>query len=60
MKIDEAIETLEAGELVYWLTGDTLGADATKLGIEALKRTTTRRERLSWAFEPLLPGETED
>ncbi len=25
--------------------------------IEAIKRTTARRERLSWEFEPLLPGE---
>ena len=31
---------------------------AEKLGIEALKRTSARRETLSWKFEPLLPGET--
>ena len=57
--IDVAIKTLEANELVYKLAGDILGADATKLGVEALKRVCSRREHLSWKFEPLLPGETE-
>ncbi len=31
---------------------------AVSLSIEALKRTNTRREHLSWKLEPLLPGET--
>lgn len=33
---------------------------ALMLCIKALERTSTRRERLSWEFEPLLPGETDD
>jgi len=32
-------------------------ADSIRLSIEALKRTSQRRENLSWKSEPLLPGE---
>lgn len=38
MTLQEAIKVLEANVMQYNLAGDTLGADAIKLGIEALKR----------------------
>ena len=58
MTIDEAIKIL-----THKYRGDHTKTDpdlgqAIALSIEALKRTTTRRETLSWTSEPLLPGET--
>ncbi len=58
MKIDEAIKILEANELVYRLAGDTLGADATKLGIEALKVVALWNEKQLPQHQIHLPGET--
>jgi len=60
MKIERAIEikSLTREELLS-IDPDEI-AEADRLGIEALKRTNARREKLSWEFEPLLPGETTD
>jgi len=58
MKLEKAIEILtqhQKGTDPLYLPDLP---DAEKLGIEALKRVIARREKLSWEFEPLLPGET--
>ena len=58
MKLKEAIEDLEIQVRVQQTIDNPRRAEALKLGIEALKRTHARRERLSWKLESLLPGET--
>jgi hypothetical protein len=58
MTIDEAIKILTILESRSTNNSTMFKKDALKLGIEALKRVNTRREKLSWEFEPLLPGET--
>ncbi|MCK4722497.1 MAG: hypothetical protein KAT75_04295 [Dehalococcoidia bacterium] len=59
MKLDEAIEILEKERHDHHSFPSDVIGQAEGLGIEALKRTIARRERLSWKFEPLLPGETD-
>jgi len=61
MKIDKAIEILTDSIADNTLLITLEHDEAVRLAIEALKRTTAlRRERLSWGYEPLLPGETVD
>ena len=60
MSLEEAIEILTLSKTCAY-EGDSKDLeDAHQLGIEAMKRTSQRRENLSWKFEPLLPGETID
>ena len=60
MNLKRAIQILSADESDRHPDTNPEVNEATKLGIEAMKRTKARREKLSWSFEPLLPGETEE
>ncbi len=61
MKLDKAIEVLEE-ILAYVRPGDPPEEhDATRLGIQALKRIKKGRANLKWPFcDRPLPGETDD
>ena len=60
MNIEKAIEILTIHNDHNPNFTDADRRDAHQLGVEALKRTSQRRENLSWEFEPLLPGETSE
>jgi len=60
MKLEKAIELLEL-ECSYPFPPELKDLhDATKLGIEALKRQKLMREHSGMSFDYYLPGETQD
>ncbi len=60
MKLEKAIEIITLFRSGGYHGDAVQLAAAEQISIEAMKRTISRRERLSWKLEPLLPGETKD
>jgi len=59
MNIDEAIQVNKEEAEEEEKLGNTLGAEAIRLGIEALKRVKSERQQGSFSDRSNLPGETE-
>ena len=60
MTIDEAIKISEGNKILFELSGDTLAAKATQLGIGAIQQIAQMRLLGISPIAELLPGETED
>ena len=60
MTIDEAIRRLDAEVMLAQNGGKLAGADAIRLGIEALKWIKDVRHIINTPNPEFLPGETED
>jgi len=60
MTLNEAIKINERIEMQYHSTGQFENAQATRLGIEALKSVSDFRAKHPERVIALLPGETED
>jgi len=58
VELKRAIEILNSSIKGYVSPVEPPYTEAKQLAIEALQRTASRREQLSWKLEPLLRGDT--